>query len=525
MSVDRSTELQRFILLEEELEKFNSDFQNHNYDLIRHAPGGGTAPGGTIPDMRVQCPIKWQQKSFTGDGATTTYSVSSYYISGFLRVFINGDYQEPSTHFSELDPDFGTFDMAQAPANNDKVNVEWAEYCDDDLEEGLPVTDPADGGTGLPHPGDDLWEPPWPGRIPSGEGKRVYLSGRTVGNVPKIVRTSNVYATSPVYTNISTGLPGTGVADRPVLHYLSAWDTTKGLCIVPRTSGNGSDALYRATGIDGTPTWSAVFELADLNTALSTSEGDMTLVQVAFTAAIPSRVYLLGRGDSVVEVFVAYSSDSGATWSVTDLSGLAEGAPDQQSLLAGQHDGDVVYVLHEDGATDIQTYKSSDGAQSFAQVSDNNGQFTGEHRLFSDYDSNDSNEARIHRLYNGTSDNDSWALSIDGGVSFSDVRRNTANSIWAHVPGVAKKWLMSKPPSGPSQRVSGDDGATETETATSETINTHEQVSLLKEGVYAIIHDDDTPKTSTDWANFTDRSGNIADTMAVLDHITHDWTS
>ncbi len=474
---------------------------------VRDTSGNDDFKFTLVPTVRLQ-------KTLDGDGVTKVFSIDDVYVSGYLDVFINGIKQQITTHYSESTPALGTFTMVRAPSNGADIDVIWAKDTAFGSGDGRGPQEPPSGGATPP-----------PGKIPSGLGERAYLSGRTAGNVPKVARTNNIYATSPVYTDISTGLPGSGVADRAVLHYLNAWNTTEGLCIVPRTSGNGSDALYRATGINGTPTWSEVFALADLNTALSTSEGDMTLVQVAFTAAIVGRVYLIGRGDSAVEVFVAYSPDGGTTWSVTDLSGLAEAAPDQQSILAGQHNGDVVYVLHMDSPQDIQIYKSTDGAQSFSQQSDENGQFTGQHRLFYDYENSDSNETRIYRLENGTSDNDTWELSIDSGVTFSRVRRNTENSVWAHVPGVANKWLMSKPPSSPSQRISGDDGATEVETATSETINTNEQVSLLKEGVYAIIHNNTTPKTSPDWANFTDRSGDVSSTMATLDHITHDWTT
>ena len=59
------------------------------------------------------------------NSSNTTFTTSSAYIGGSLKVFVNGLKQKTSTHFTETTPASGVFTMSDAPLTGDIVTVEY----------------------------------------------------------------------------------------------------------------------------------------------------------------------------------------------------------------------------------------------------------------------------------------------------------------------------------------------------------------------------------------------------------------
>lgn len=99
--------------LEERLNKLDQ-----NIRTVKQRKGGSTGGGGGMGN--------WANKSFTGDGSTTQYTLDSM-VAGSgtgIIVLINGQMQELGTHFS-VGSDRKTITFTTAPEENDAIFINY----------------------------------------------------------------------------------------------------------------------------------------------------------------------------------------------------------------------------------------------------------------------------------------------------------------------------------------------------------------------------------------------------------------
>ena len=183
-------------------------------------------------------------------------------------------------------------------------------------------------------------------RLRVSTGRRVYVAGRlsmTLGGIAAAY-TDNIWAASPTWVDISTGLPTTGAPTIPEFE-LDSVDRNTGYMLVTAEP----TVLYANTDLRGVGSWAVVLDGDDIETLTGRTryDGGHTMVGLS-TTPYPSPTGTVGvavrfwdAGDLSPHNYVITSTDQGATWTATEI---AEGLTPRtywsvQDLVLGQHDG------------------------------------------------------------------------------------------------------------------------------------------------------------------------------------------
>lgn len=454
--------------------------------------------------LRLACPTVHLEKTVgVADGTSTLFSIGDVYEEGYLDVFLNGVKQRITTHYTETSPETGTFTFVSTPPANYQISAIYAKLCDSDLTFGSSTGLPARKPSAFPGLG------PW---------QRVYTAGGGGTQGAKFAYTDNVYDTSPTWTAVNTGLPTTsgtravGSASETGLAVDPFNPSTTAMLACYTDTANSIVEIFRNTAIRTGGSWSSVFSVTTLNTLTGDVNTTMDLFEIYSTIAASGVYYATVLGD-VSGNRIIHTHDNGANWTVSATFGS-----EIPGIAVGQRNALLVYVSVDDVGTGNQDARTN----------------LADHHVWAD----------SHAF--ATPSTTRWIsiplLPLDTEVytlndSLTQVSTNSADTFATHnsTPVLTNRLRFS--PTAPDTawilsttglRRSSDRYLTSA-AITLPSVGSWRDGSLMGTDALCLVRST-TPfvYTTPDWANFTDRSGNISSTYQAAQgprQVAHDWTS